>query len=231
MFKKEDYRLQIKGFDIDKITEFCFEKVFRHDFKQPGFVVLDFGSELKSETLRKYMIQLKRRLNTKVRAKFGMTLNYLWLGRFDQQCSTKYHLDNAGNQSFLMLGYEPSEIKSELYFADYVKFSREKKISDLEFFEKFNPIYADNESLLKPYVTKVEPFNTTSYKLILINNSNTTQNNGSFGVLHMARIIKGDANKSRIINSTMICMEHAETSSKFGIKAEDEFIMTNKISK
>jgi hypothetical protein len=38
--------------------------------------------------------------------------------RFDQQVNT-FHVDNAADQSFLMLGYEPSEIESELHIADY----------------------------------------------------------------------------------------------------------------
>jgi hypothetical protein len=32
-------------------------------------------------------------------------------------------VDNAADQSFLMLGYEPSEIESELHIADYYKYA------------------------------------------------------------------------------------------------------------
>jgi hypothetical protein len=49
-------------------------------------------------------------------------LSYHWLVRFDQQVNTPF-VDNAADQSFLMLGYEPSE--SELHIADYYKYANE----------------------------------------------------------------------------------------------------------
>jgi hypothetical protein len=52
-------------------------------------------------------------------------LSYHWLVRFDQQVNTPFHVDNAADQSFLMLGYEPSEIESELHIADYYKYANE----------------------------------------------------------------------------------------------------------
>jgi predicted nucleotide-binding protein (sugar kinase/HSP70/actin superfamily) len=39
--------------------------------------------------------------------------------------SIPLHVDNAADQSFLMLGYEPSEIESELHIADYYKYANE----------------------------------------------------------------------------------------------------------
>jgi hypothetical protein len=48
-------------------------------------------------------------------------LSYHWLVRFDQQVNTPFHVDNAADQSFLMLGYEPSEIESELHIYKYMR--------------------------------------------------------------------------------------------------------------
>jgi len=40
------------------------------------------------------------------------------LARFDQQETTKFHLDGAPEQSMLVLGYEPSRVQSRLPTAD-----------------------------------------------------------------------------------------------------------------
>jgi hypothetical protein len=69
------------------------------------------------------MVDLKNELSFIV--KYDKKLSYHWLVRFDQQVNTPFHVDNAADQSFLMLGYEPSEIESELHIADYYKYANE----------------------------------------------------------------------------------------------------------
>ena len=68
------------------------------------------------------MVNIKYKLDELARREFDKKLAYQWLTRFDQQENTKFHQDNAGNQSFLMLGYEPTVIESDLYMGDYVNF-------------------------------------------------------------------------------------------------------------
>jgi hypothetical protein len=51
-------------------------------------------------------------------------LSYHWHA-FWPASQYPFHVDNAADQSFLMLGYEPSEIESELHIADYYKYANE----------------------------------------------------------------------------------------------------------
>src|SRR6478752_9464648 len=103
-------------FDTDinttaSLVESIYSKVFRTSFSEPGFVVIDFGRACSSGHLRTGMVYLKDQLSKKHVANIGKKLLYQWMGRFDQQETTKFHLDNAADQSFLMLGYEPTVIQ------------------------------------------------------------------------------------------------------------------------
>jgi len=222
--------MEIKEINIKNIAQYCINNVFRTNTNQAGFVHLDFGKQIGSNQLRSIMVDLKAEFSKYTAEQFNKTLSYQWLGRFDQQVTTPYHLDNAGDQSFLMLGYEPSEIESELYLADYHKFSRESETASNQHFDKTYPIFKGDETLLKPYITEVSPFKKDTYKIILLNNSNSNPENETLGVFHMARIIKQDLNKSRVINSMMLNMMSESENNEKEI-SEDEFKTTDHISK
>lgn len=220
----------INDINIKEISKYCFNNVFRTSIEKPGFVHLDFGTQIDSYKLRAIMIGLKKELSKFTTENFKKDLKYQWLGRFDQQVSTKYHLDNAGDQSFLMLGYEPSEIESELFLADYVKFSQDYNIEPSDYFNKYNPIFSDHETILKPYVTEVKSFKSDTYKIVLINNSNSKSECETLGLLHMARITKPDTSLSRVINSMMLSMVN-EVDKNEAEMNEKEFKTTDIISK
>lgn len=222
--------MEIKEVNIKNIAQYCINNVFRTNTDKPGFVHLDFGKQIGSNQLRTIMVELKTELSKFTTEQYNKTLKYQWLGRFDQQVSTPYHLDNAGDQSFLMLGYEPSDIESELYLGDYHKISKESETDSNQYFDKSNPIFTGDETLLKPYITEVNPFDKDTFKIILINNSNSKSNNETLGVYHMARIIKPDLNKSRVINSMMLNMMPESENKETEIN-EDVFKNTDYISK
>lgn len=217
--------------DLAAHAEFIYRKVFRTDFSEPGFVVIDFGSDFSSEKLRACMIQLKQMLSRLHFEHTGQKLLYQWMGRFDQQETTKFHLDNAADQSFLMLGYEPSGIKSKLSFADYVQFCQTKNISGEEYFNNYNPMFTDGENLLKPYITEVEGFREDTYEIVLMNNSNTKKQDGTIGVFHKAEIIQKDVSQERVINSTMIYTAPPEEAEAFTEEQQQHYIITDEISK
>ena len=54
------------------------------------------------------MVVIKRELQSIHRKNSGRELLYLTAERFDQQQTTKFHLDGAPAESILMLGYEPT---------------------------------------------------------------------------------------------------------------------------
>ncbi|MCM4167190.1 hypothetical protein KCTC52924_02770 [Arenibacter antarcticus] len=222
--------MEIKEINIKDIAQFCIENVFRTKTNKPGFVHLDFGKNIDSYQLRTIMVALKKELSKFTLEQFNKKLSYHWLVRFNQQVDTPYHLDNAGDQSFLMLGYEPSEIKSELYLADYVKYANDSATAPKDYLKKFTPIFEDGESLLEPYTTKVKPFKNDTYKIVLINNSKPMSGQETLGVFHKARIFEPDLNKDRIVNSMLINLVPEDEVNEEG-RNEEEFLITDVISK
>ena len=132
MRPKEDYFISTTPDSLLASSRLIYKKVFRTDLTEPGFIVIDLGFTLGSQELRKYMVLLKNELSELHIDRFKQKLMYQWMGRFDQQETTKFHLDNAADQSFLMLGYEPTKIKSKLYFSDYIQLAASMKISGEE---------------------------------------------------------------------------------------------------
>ena len=222
--------MEIKEVNIKEIAEHCVENVFRTNTDAPGFVHLDFGKDSTSLQLRTIMVALKKELSAFTTRRFNKKLSYHWLVRFDQQVSTPFHLDNAEDQSFLMLGYQPSEVESELYIADYYKYASDKKEASETYLKNFIPVFKGDEAILKPYITKLASFNKHTYKIVLINNSNPKQSRETLGVFHKAKIKKPDLNKSRIVNSMIFNMLSIDNTIE-DEKKENAFLSTNRISK
>lgn len=85
-----------------------YEKIYNEVWFGPGYSLLDIG-EVDAYTLRREMIQIKDEFS-----KFE-SFSYSWLMRFDQQVTTDLHQDGGPDENMLVLGYEPSEIKSILH--------------------------------------------------------------------------------------------------------------------
>ncbi|AUC23057.1 hypothetical protein BTO15_13565 [Polaribacter sejongensis] len=222
--------MKIKEVNIKKIAEHCIENVFRTNTNSPGFVYLDFGENRTSSELRAIMVALKNELSVFTLRRFNKELSYHWLVRFDQQVSTPFHLDNAEDQSFLMLGYEPSAIESELYIADYYKYANDHKEASEEYLKNFTPVFKEDEAILTPYITKLASFDKHTYKIVLINNSNPKQGRETLGVFHKAKIVKPDLNKSRTVNSMIFNMLSKDNNIE-DQKKEHAFLNTDIISK
>ena len=225
-----NYHLKVENnLQSEEITR-IFSNVFRKNFDTPGFAVITFTGKMDSKSLRNQMVYMKKALSGKCEKAFGYELDYYWLGRFNQQTTTKYHRDNAPEDSFLMLGYEPSSIESKLYLADYSKLVQEKEIPINQYYELYNPIFTEGESLLKPYINEVGEFDKNAHKIVLINNSDLSSQI-TFGVLHKAEIIRKDLTKDRVINSMMLYLKSGEVPNKKTIYTETEFVETDLISR
>jgi len=217
---------EISDDEIDKI----YSSVFRKNYVELGFIILTFKEEMNSKILRKYMVKIKQDLSQKCQNEFNEKLDFYWLGRFNQQNTTKYHRDNAPEDSYLMLGYEPSKVDSKLSFADYHQLITKNNIPIDKYYELHNPIYKDGEELLKPYIKEVENFEKETYKIVLMNNSDLNSKK-TFGVLHKAVIIEKDLSQSRVINSIMLYLKPMNQPNNKSKEEEIEFLETNEISK
>jgi hypothetical protein len=153
------------------------------------------------------MVALKEALNQIYRVRTGKRLVYLSLARFDQQVSTKFHLDGAPLESYLMLGYEPTAVRSRVAIADYTRAAHDWGIEPQVLLTERNPMYADHERQLLPYATVLEAFDPAAAQILLINNSSLPyrpDGTNSLGVMHQATILNPMPGRSRVVNSTMI---------------------------
>ena len=186
------------------IAEAVYRRVFRTDFTQPGFALINLGPDCGSETQRQLMIDLKNEFDRLERRYRGRELVYQSLTRFDQQVTTKPHRDGGPDESILMLGYEPSLIESRLEMSDYSKCAHDLGMTPAEFLDQFNPMFSDGQDRLAAYITPIDDFDNTSYQIMLINNSMNQLGDGLVGVLHTAKIISPNPDLRRVVNSTMI---------------------------
>jgi hypothetical protein len=192
--------------DAAAVTEVVFEKVFRVDWSELGYALLVLPQETSSSALRRFMVELKQELSAIYSARWGESLEYLSLGRFDQQATTKLHLDGAPEIALLMLGYETTSVKSELQIADYTRCALDLGLSPIEFLQQHNPMFAKGQELLEPYITRHTDWHEDRPRIVLINNSHAAHPNPVFtaGVMHGASILRPDPKATRIINSTMM---------------------------
>lgn len=224
-----NYYLKIDKVISDIEIEKIYKSVFRKNHEESGFIVILFEGEMNSKLLRKYMVEIKQALSQKCQDVFNQELDFYWLGRFNQQNTTKYHRDNAPKDSFLMLGYEPTEIQSKLSFADYHQLITKENISIDKYYELYNPIFKNSEELLKPFITEVKDFDNRTYKIVLMNNSDLNSNK-TFGVMHKAEIVEKDLNQSRVINSMMLYLKPINKPNYKTKEEEIEFLETDEIS-
>ena len=212
-------------------AEAVYDLVWRADFTAPGFAVLDIQPGRDSHTLRSSLVALKQRLSEiSVRRGRG-TFVYKSMARFDQQETTKFHLDGAPEQSLLMLGYEPSKVRSRLFMADYSRAAFALGITPQQFLHDYNPMYRKGEELLGRYVTELpQPLDGHS-RMLLVNNSSlpfTESRTNPLGVMHKAIIVTPDDAERRIVNSTMLAVGGGD---EMGIEKQEEFVRTDEISK
>ncbi len=212
-------------------AERAFDAAWRSDFSAPGFCLLDLGPDVDSHGLRSLMLDLKERLDEVAVRRGGEPFAARSMVRFDQQETTKFHLDGAPARSLLMLGYEPSEVRSRLSLADYARCAYERGLTPQRFLDDYNPMYRRGEESLAGYVTELpEPAEGHS-RILLINNSSlpyTDARTNPLGVLHKAEVPDPDESQRRVVNSVMLA---AGVPEEVGPEALRAFVSTEEISR
>lgn len=181
------------------------DRVFRGDFHEPGFCVVAFPQSTGSVTLRGLMVALKEALSNLYERRFGDPLEYVSMGRFDQQNTTRLHLDGAPVRSFLMLGYEPTTVPSEFQIADYSRCAADLGLTPQKFLAAHNPMMSGQAELLEGHLTLLRDWQELQPRVVVVNNCSTAPGDPCHtpGVLHGARILAPDSRATRVINSTM----------------------------
>lgn len=213
--------------ELETLSAQTFPLIFRRDFPRPGFALLSFTASVSSRALRRFMLDWKQSLGSLYREEFGHPLSYLSLARFDQQVTTKFHLDASPPESYLMLGYEPTSVRSAVALADYTRAAHEWGIDVPTLLSDFNPMFGPHEERLLPYVTQLPELDNGRSHVLLINNSSLTYEPGrghSLGVMHQATILRPDPQASRVVNSIMLAAgeerESAELLERFATSQE-----------
>ncbi|HEV8004070.1 MAG TPA: hypothetical protein VGP63_29665 [Planctomycetaceae bacterium] len=207
-----------------------YERVCRIDFSAPGYCLIELGSDATSQTLRRFIVELKQRLGHIHRGRAGSDLAFRSLARFDQQATTKLHRDGGPDECFLMLGYEPTEVRGTLAMADYSLCARDMGLTPAELLAQYNPMFGRGEELLRPYLTSVACFSNRRFQILLINNSAAPYSESEpawQGVLHMARIENPDDQHRRVVNSAMVASVSLGAPDQISAADQEEFLTTN----
>lgn len=212
-----DWPLEKVTFDVspadpESIANAIYDTTCRTGFQSPGFCVINLGKDLDSQGFRKLMIDTKEALSQQHVLRTGKSLVFVTASRFDQQESTRPHLDSGPAESMLLLGYEPSEIESEIEIIDFACCAFRRGMSPADFLAAHNPMFSGDHKMLQPYATKITNFSASDFQIVCINNSSAEysfSNPTWQGVLHTATIPNPDESKRRVINSTMIAPEIA----------------------
>ena len=232
-----DYRIDLTAAPnadgIARTAAAVFERAWRFDFTQPGFCLLDLGPGVDSHTLRALMLHLKDRLSEIAVARTGRRFAVSSVGRFDQQETTKFHLDGGPEAAPLMLGYEPLRVASRLSLADYTRCAFDLGITPERFLHEHNPMFAAGARLLEPYVTEVQQAPAEHSQVLLVNNSwlpFTSDRTNSLGVMHRAKILSPSPSELRIVNSVMLVAADPASADAVDVGRQQEFVQTEAIS-
>ena len=155
------------------------------------------------------------------------------MARFNQQNTTKFHLDGAPEESFLMLGYEASEVECTLAIADYTLAAWKLGITPAAFVRDHNPMYATGARLLEGTITPLTAFDPGRANILVINNSclpYVEHGQNLLGVMHQATIAKPDPAKRRIINSTMMRSAASIAEESLTLAQQQAYVVTSEIS-
>ncbi len=180
---------------------------FRTDTSQPGFAIIDLGPELDLAKFRSILIGFYSALDGLYLRDFSRRLLLRSVGRFDQKVTTEPHLDGAPEESILMLGYEPSDIESQLSLIDYTRCADDQGLTPAEYLERFNLRADSTKTQLARYAIDATPFNRKHYRIVIINNSRlpiTSAPSGMLGVLHKSTVLPHQSGQTRFINTLLM---------------------------
>ena len=236
LWEVSDYYIDMSTEASEKLSEVesrAYDQACRLTLDKPGFSLVNLGAMFGSRRMREFMIELKQHLDRRHQERTGQRLVYRSMGRFDQQVTTKPHRDNGPDESLLMLGYEPSEVQSNVELTDHTRCAFEHGLSPVEFIDRHNPMFDDDATTqLSRFVTPLEPFDNHSFQILIINNSQSSPGSDRLlGVLHTAEVLNPTPKALRIVNSTMIVVAHDESAEVISQMEQTRFTTDNNVSK
>lgn len=233
-WKPEDYCLNGLSETTASLAELIFRRVCRSDFDAPGFCLVNFGSVLSSPEFRLHMVRVYGELRNIHQKHTGDDLLFESATRFDQQVSTKLHLDGGPEESLLMLGYEPSSVQSSFTIADYSRFAFDRAIEPIEALEQYNPMFKAGQTALQPYTTHISCFMSQDYQIVFVNNSFAPYSSETprwQGVMHGASVLNPDDDQRRVINSTQLASHPLGAEPRLGWEELNSYTRTDHVNR
>jgi hypothetical protein len=196
--------------DLDRLAAELLPRVCRTTLDQPGYALLSPG-DLTPVELRRLLIDLGRALGRHYEARHGQPLRFVSISRFDQQATTRPHRDGGPDGSVLLLGYEPSEVRSRLFVIDSTRAAVSAGLTPREFLEQVNPTFGRAEALVAHSV-ELTDFDPARPQVVLINNGLLPPGDGNLGMLglmHHAIIERPAPGRPRFIDSVQMGLSAA----------------------
>lgn len=182
--------------------------VIRTDFDRPGFALVRFSEPVDPPAFRRALIDFVAGLVNAYRERHGRSLTLCSVGRFDQQASTEAHLDGAPEESILVLGYEPTPVRSLLSLYDYARAAADARLDPLSYLEQHKPTFGEGRALLQRYRTDLTGFDAGRHNVLVINNSSgplaAGRTSGMLGVLHQSQIPVRGPQHHRYVNTLLL---------------------------
>ncbi len=188
-------------------------RVCRTALTEPGWCVLNLGAGnpgFDSVAFRRGMLGLIAGLSERHRRRTGEPLAVASAMRFDQQTTTRPHLDGGPEQSLLLLGYEPTAVDSTFAAHDLARFAADRGLTPAEALTRYNPLLPVASDPWLPYATAAADFDPATWRIVAVNNSGAAPPADADaapvwrGVLHTAAVPRPDPSARRVVNSVML---------------------------
>ena len=151
------------------------------------------------------------------------------MGRFDQQETTKFHLDGAARTLAVDSRLRTVERRQPSCSWPITRAAFDMGITPQQFLQDFNPMFGKNEDRLSGYTTELPQPEAGHSRILVINNSSlpfADNSSNPLGVMHKAIIVTPNVTERRIVNSTMLDLEGNE----LALAKQEEFVATERIS-
>ncbi|MEM9701898.1 MAG: hypothetical protein AAF907_05590 [Planctomycetota bacterium] len=199
--------ISLASLSEDETLDLIFERVCRVDPTPPGacfFRLESVPADFDSAAFQQRQVNLVVSLSERVERRRGEPLAVVSAGRFDQQNTTRPHLDGGPAENLLILGYEPTEVPSSFFTYDLARFAADRELSPAEAMDRHNPMFPASDADWASYECKIEGFEGRSWRIVILNNSSTSRDGISWqGVLHAATVPRPDPSATRAVNSMM----------------------------
>ncbi len=181
--------------------------VFRTELTGPGYALVDLGTAHTPPTFRALVVRLGEALADEYQRRHAAPLRFVSVSRFDQQKPTRPHRDGGPDASILVLGYEPTEVRSRVSLLDYSRAAFDRGLTPAAFLDCCNPAFGGDPELLRGHAVELTDFQPAHYQVLVVNNSNLPweqRHRGMLGLLHHAVIDGPRPDRSRVIDSLLL---------------------------